>query len=336
MGILRLGCALLLRPGWRAALVGAAVLAALWTPAQAGRPLVFAVSRSALSLPVYVAEERGFFADEGVVINVAECDIGRRCLERMLAGGADLATAAVLPIVRAAVQGQRFAVFATIATTPNDAKLISRRGSGVHGAAALAGRRVGTFVGTSAHFMLELRLLAAGIDPARVQIVALEPEDAMQALPSRQVDAVSVFEPYAWRMAQSLGAEAQVLSDRRLHVESWNVVASAALDRSHDAGLAAVCRALLRAVRFIESDPAAAQAILRRRLALGDDAMAWLRPDVDYAVELRQSLIHGLEEQARWALRSGHVQGTMPNFLGHLRPGPLASVRPSAATVVVP
>ena len=79
MRILGLGCALMLRQGWRAALVGAAVLAALCAPAQAGRPLVFAVSRSPLSLPVYVAEERGFFADEGVVINVAECDIGRRC-----------------------------------------------------------------------------------------------------------------------------------------------------------------------------------------------------------------------------------------------------------------
>ena len=336
MRILGLGCALLLRQGWRAALVGAAVLAALCAPAQAGRPLVFAVSRSPLSLPVYVAEERGFFADEGVVINVAECDIGRRCLERMLAGGADLATAAVLPIVRAAMQGERFGVVATIAAARNDAKIITRRGGGVDSAAALAGRRVGTFVGTSAHFMLELSLLTAGIDPARVQIVAIEPGDAVGALRSGRVDAVAVFEPYAWRVAQSLGAEAQVLSDRRLHVESWSVVASAALDRSHDAGLAALCRALLRAVRFIESDRAQAQAILRRRLSLGDEAMAWLLPDVDYEVELRQSLIHGLEEQARWALRSGHAQGTMPNFLGHLRPGPLAAVRPVAVTVVVP
>ena len=335
MRILGLGCALLW-PGWRAALVGAAVLAALCAPAQAGRPLVFAVSRSPLSLPVYVAEERGFFADEGVVINVAECDIGRRCLERMLAGGADLATAAVLPIVRAAMQGQRFAVVATIAAARNDAKIITRRGGGVDSAEALAGRRVGTFVGTSAHFMLELSLLSAGVDPARVQVVAIEPEDAGDTLRSGQVDAVAVFEPYAWRVAQSLGSAALVLSDRRLHVESWNVVASASVDRSQDAALAALCRALLRAVRFIESEPDRAQAILRRRLALQEDAMAWLLPDVDYAVELRQSLIHGLEEQARWALRSGHAQGTMPNFLAHVRPAPLAAVRPHAVTVVLP
>ena len=330
------GVGRLLRQAWCAALVGVVVLAAPCTPAQAGRPLVFAVSRSPLSLPVYVAQERGFFAAEGVVINVAECDIGRRCLERMLAGGADLATAAVLPIVRAAMQGERFGVVATIAAARNDAKIITRRGGGVDSAAALAGRRVGTFVGTSAHFMLELSLLSAGVDPARVQVVAIEPEDAGDTLRSGQVDAVAVFEPYAWRVAQSLGSAALVLSDRRLHVESWNVVASASVDRSQDAALAALCRALLRAVRFIESEPDRAQAILRRRLALQEDAMAWLLPDVDYAVELRQSLIHGLEEQARWALRSGHAQGTMPNFLAHVRPGPLAAVRPHAVTVVLP
>jgi NitT/TauT family transport system substrate-binding protein len=316
--------------------VAALLLCASWGAAAASRALVFAVARLPLSLPIYVAEEQGFFAAEGVAVNVADCDIGRRCLDRMLAGGADLATAAVLPLVRTAMQGRRFAVVATIAAARNDAKLIVRRGTGIDSAAARAGRRVGTFVGTSAHFLLELSLLTAGVDPAKVTLVALEPEDAADALRAGRVDAIAVFEPFAWHAARALGDEAQVISDRRLHVEHWNIVASATLDTSHDAEVQALCRALLRAVRFIEAEPARAQAVLRRRLGLDEPAMAWLWPDIDYGVDLRQSLVHALEEQARWALRAGHAGGAMPNFLTHLRPGPMAAVRPNAVTVVVP
>jgi ABC-type nitrate/sulfonate/bicarbonate transport system substrate-binding protein len=339
MRMVRFGRALppWLRRAWPvlAALLGLAWLLGTHGHAVAGRPLVFAVAHLPLSLPVYVAEARGFFAAEGAVVNVADCQIGRRCLDRMLEGGADLATVAVLPLVRASLQGRGFGIVATMAAARNDAKIITRRG-GADSAAALAGRRVGTFVGTSAHFLLDLSLLSAGVDPARVTTVALEPEDAAEALQSGRVDAVSLFEPYAWRTVRSLGADAQVLSDRRQHVESWMLVASAALDRSRDPDLAAVCRALVRAVRFIETEPAQAQLILQRRLALDAAALAWVLPDVDYRVELRQSLLHGLEEQARWALRSGQSQGPMPNFLTHLRPAPLASVLPRAVTVVMP
>ena len=335
MQVVRVGRALL-RHRLRAMVVGVALLAAWGAVAQAGHPLVLAVSRSPLSLPVYVAQARDFFSAEGVAVNVAECEIGRRCLDRLLGGGADLATVAALPLVRAALQGRRFGVVATLATSRNDAKIVTRRGTGIDSAAALAGRRVGTFTGTSAHFLLELSLLGAGVDPGRVTIVPLEPEDAAGALQSGRVDAVALFEPYAWRTVRSLGPEALVLSDRRQHVESWNLVAAEALDRSHDADLAALCRALLRAVRFIEAEPGQADAILRRRLGLDEAATAWVRPDIEYGIDLRQSLLHGLEEQARWALRSGQAQGAMPNFLTHLRPGPLASVQPRAVTVVVP
>jgi ABC-type nitrate/sulfonate/bicarbonate transport system substrate-binding protein len=302
--------------------------------ARAGQPLVFAVARLPMSLPVYVAEERGFFLAEGAAVDVADCDIGRRCLERLLAGAADLATAANLPIVMASVQGQRFTIVASMASSRNDAKIVTRRGSGIDSVAALAGRRVGTFTGTSAHFLLELSLLAAGVEPRKVTVVPLEPAEVVEALQSGRVDAAVVFEPYAWRAVQALGTQAQVINDRRLHVESWNMVAAAGLGPERDADLQAVCRALLRAERFIAAEPALARAILQRRLGLDAAAGDWLLPDIDYALELRQGLIRSLEQQARWALRAGHVRGALPNYLGYVRPAPLGAVRAAAVTVV--
>lgn len=318
-----------------------AALMVLWFCAVASGPsaaaddrLVLAVARLPLSLPLYVAEARGYLAAERVQVQVVDCDYGRRCLERLFAGDADVATVAVLPIVGAALRGERFGLLATIATTRNDAKIVTRRGSGIDAAAALAGHRVGTSIGTSAQYLLDLSLLSAGIDPAAVKVQPLQPADAARSLRSGEVDALVVFEPFAWQAVQALGPEAQVIADRRLHVEPWNIVVSARAQASRDAQLRALCRALDRAMRFIAEQPDEAWAILRRRLGYDDAAVAWMRPDIDFALELRQSLLTALEGQARWALRGGHARGTMPNFLDYLLPDPLASVRPGAVTIV--
>lgn len=317
-------------------LVGGLLLAWLGVgmPARAAPPLVFAVARLPMSLPVYVAEEQGYFAAEKLALTIADCDIGRQCLDRLLDGQADLATAAALPIVLASLRGARFSVLATIASSRGDTKIITRRGSGISSVTGLAGRRVGSFVGSSAQYFLELALLSAGVDPAQVTVVPISPAQASQDLAALGVDALAVFEPYAFRAARSLGAEAQVLGNRRLHVERWNVVASAGVGPARDRELQALCRALDRATAFINAEPAAAWAILRRRLALDDIAVDWVRPDIDFALELRQSLITGLEGQARWALRSGHADGTAPNYLDYIRPGPLAAVRRDAVGIV--
>ncbi|WP_284614781.1 ABC transporter substrate-binding protein [Aquabacterium humicola] len=318
-----------------ASLIGWLLCAIASGPAAAAAdPLVMAVARLPLSLPLYVAEARGFLSAEDAPVRIVDCDYGRRCLERLLAGGADLATVAVLPLVDSALRGERFGVLATIATTRNDTKIVTRRGSGIDAAAALVGRRVGTFVGTSAQYLLDLSLLAAGVDPATVQVRALQPADAVGALRAREVDALAVFEPYAWQAMQALGSQAQVITDRRLHVEPWSIVVSARVLPGRDAQLRALCRALDRAMRFIAEQPDEAWAILGRRLGYDAAAVAAMRRDIDFALELRQSLLTSLEGQARWALRGGHARGTMPNFLDYLVPGPLEAVRPDAVTVV--
>jgi NitT/TauT family transport system substrate-binding protein len=303
-------------------------------PARAGGELVIAVARLPVSLPVYVAQARGFFAAEKLPLKVLECDIGRHCLEHMLEGRAHFATAAVSPLVFASLRGARFAVIATMATALNDTKIITRSDSGIAVAANLDGRRVGTLVATSAQYFLDLSLLAAGVDPARVTVVPLEPADAAAALQTGRVDAVSIFEPYAFQTVRLLGPRARVLSDRHRDVETWNVVVSQGLVRDHEDELERLCRALERAERFIAEEPAAARAILRERLRLDEAALDWIWNDLEFRLELRQSLLTSLEGQARWALRNGRAQGPAPNYLDYIRTGPLGRVRPGAVGIV--
>lgn len=313
-----------------------AALFACWWAGLAGaqQELKFAAARHPLTLPVYVAEDKGYFAAEKLAVRLVDCELGKECLDLMLQGQAKLATAAELPLALAALRHAAFAVIATVARSDNYSKIVVRRDSGIASVADLAGRRVGTFLGTSAHYFIETSLLSGGIDPATVQILTLRPANAVRALATRQVDALAVFEPYVFDAVRTLAPQAQVLPLRRLNIDNWNVAVSTADKAIDDRVLEAMCRALDRAVRFIAEHPAQAREIMQRRLQMDGASIDWVWPDIDFRLELRQSLITGLEAQARWALRGGHSQGAAPNFLDYVHTEPLARVRPGAVSIV--
>jgi NitT/TauT family transport system substrate-binding protein len=317
--------------------VGNAALAAVLfgaTPVGATAELVFAVAKVPLSLPVYVAEAEGYFKAEKLALRIVDCEIGRQCLERLLDGQAQLATTAGSPIVFASLRGARFSILATIANTQAYNKIITRRSLGIAAVADLRSKRVGTFQGTAAHHYLELSLLAAGVDPSSVTIVPIQPADAAQSLASGDTDAVAVFEPFAFKVAEALAPQALVLPSRRLVTDTWNIVVAKSLDGQREADLQALCSALDRAIQFAADNPERARTIFQARLGLDRAAFDRAWRDVSFAIELRQSLITGLEGQARWAIRQGHVTGTVPNFLDYVRPDPLAKVRVGAVSVV--
>lgn len=317
---------------WRAVLISALLLAAPVTASSTG--WVFAVAKLPLSLPIYVAESKGFFKAENVSLKTRDCDIGRECLDRLLDGEAHLATTADSPMVFASLRGARFSVVATIAKYRHYSRIVTLRSLGIDTTTDLQGRRIGTFIGTTAHYFLELNLLAAGVDLASVKVVAIDPSDAAQALADRSIDAIAVIEPYASNAVLLLAPEAVEVPARTPVTDTWNVVVTNASDGPRDADLEKLCRALDRATAYIAEHPDESRRILQERLGLDGRTIDRAMKDMRFAIELRQSLIRGLEGQARWAIQEGHVDGKMPNYLEYVRPEPLATVRPGAVSVV--
>lgn len=298
--------------------------------ARAASPaLTIAVGRLPLSLPLYVAQHEGYFEAEQVAVRFADCAFGRICLGMLLDGEVQLATVAESPIVFAAIRGARFGILATLNTARNDSKIVARRSSGVRSAVDLAGKKVGTFVGTTAHYFLHLAMLLGGGDPSDVRLVNLKPDADIGALiGSGALDAVAVFEPYGLAALRVLKDDAKVISSR-VYVQTWNLVADERVATEQAENLPRVLRAIERAVEFIRREPAKAQAILGERLGLEPAEIHWLWPNQTYALTLDPSLLHALEGQARWALRFGYVAGDLPDFTRMLQPGPFLRVKPT-------
>ncbi len=316
------------RVGLRLLLLATAVAL---VPARAAEPLHLAVSRTPLSLPLYVAQVKGYFAAENIDVRISECIGGQRCMVEMFEGRADLATATELPVVFNAFSRTDHVIIGTFVSSVDDLKIVARPGSGVSTVAQLAGKRIGTVAGTSSQYYLDLTLLAAGVDPRTLDIVPLQPEQMVEALRTGRVDAAAIWEPFGF-MALAQGGKR--LPSAGGYVETFNLISHRRLLGTRAAELARLLRAVERAEQHIAAQPEDAKAILRQRLQLEQAFVDWVWPGLAFRLGLSQSLIATMESQARWAQREGHLPPRVrPNFLDLVDTVALQAAKPAAVGI---
>lgn len=302
--------------------------------AASAEPLAIAVARTPLSLPLYVAQAEGYFAAEGLAPKISDCVGGYRCLQLVLDGQADIATAADSPIVLRSFERGDYVVIGTFVTTSDDVKLIARKDAGVSMPGDLRGKKVGVVGGSSSQFFLDSYLVWNGIDPGSVELIGLQPDEIAAAMRAGKVAAVAAWEPFAFDTIQALGGEATVLPRSSVYALRFSLVAHRRVAGTRDAELVQMLRAVARAEAFIRSKPSEAQSILRKRLGVDQRFIDWVWPGLHFQLALDQSLVKTLESEARWAIRSGHVAGkVVPNYQRYMHPAPLREVDANAVSL---
>ena len=286
---------------WTLAWGGALVM---FAPRAEAAPLTLAVASGPVSLPIYVADARGFFKDEGLDLRLRDCASGRECYQWLAEGKVDVATAAELLVATGGTPPRDLAIFATISASSYQIKLVARRSAGIAEAPQISGKRVGTVIGSSAQYFLDNWLVFNDIDPTSVSVVGLAPDEMVGALEARSVDAIAIWEPAASSAALALAGDAVTFASPRVYTQHFNLMSARTTLQRRDADIARLLRALLRAQRTIQEEPAAVRALLVDRLHVVATLAATVIENQDYRVRLDQSLVTTMQSEARWAARS--------------------------------
>lgn len=307
-------------------------------PALAAEPLGLAVSLTPLSLPIFVAEQQGYFAEAGLQLRLQEVVGGHRAMQLLQEGKADLATASEAVLMFNSFKKPPIALLASFVSSANDSKLVLGPKVGIKQIKDLLGKRIGTVLGTASPYMLDTTLLASGVDPQSLHIVNLQPEAMADALKSGQVDAVAIWEPLPFKLLQSIPGS-RILPTPGSYRLSFNLIAAKALLGTRDEELRKILTALARAERFISLQPEQAKALLRSRLKLDQAFIDWIWPDYHYRLTLDQWLLSSLEAEARWARRGGHIEGiassdASPNYLDLIYAKPLREAFPAGVSLI--
>jgi NitT/TauT family transport system substrate-binding protein len=297
-------------------------------------PLVLAVSKSKLGLPFWVAEGQGFFTAEGLAVTLERRPTGKRALEAMLAGQAEVATVAETPIMFAALAGVPLRVIANYAAS-DEQSVVARADLGIHQVTDLAGRRVGVSRGTTAHYFLHVLLSDQGLSESAVELVDLPAPEQAAALAAGRVAAVSTFAPYSTECRRALGDRAQSFPSGSRYRGYANLVTTPDFLHRRPEAVLRLLRATARAILWMRTHRqeaiALAAELSNSEIAVVEETWDWLRPNL----ALDQAFVILLQSEARWAIGQGLAPGAVPlDFPALIDAAPLARLYPEAITLI--
>ncbi|WP_353109365.1 ABC transporter substrate-binding protein [Gordonia sp. (in: high G+C Gram-positive bacteria)] len=275
----------------------------------------FVVDPSWAQVPV--AADTGLFTAQDLTVKVVNFSSGVEALQAAVAGQVDVTTAADVPTAAALAKSNDIKVVGDGARWAGS-RIVARKQSGIATVADLAGKRIGTPIGTSAGYFASNVLDRARIDAELVQVA---PSAVVTAITRGDVDAVSIFQPYQAQSIQALGSEAVVLDGGDYRQRSLYLATTQAISGKRDA-LTKFFQAISDAGRkLVARDPAALDAVATAT-NLDEKLLATVLPEFDFTLQLGDLPVK-MRELGEWGKAQGKIdKGTdLPDYSAAIDPG---------------
>ena len=290
---------------------------------------------SLLPALVHIADEKGYFLEEGIDAEITGYPAGKFALAALFNGEVDVATVAETPIVVNSFDRNDFAIFVTILDSAQHLKALARKDRNISTPQDLIGKKLATTIGTTAHLFMSRFFILNGLDTADVEIVNMKPGEMVEAIVNGDVDAIFTWEPNILKAQESLGDNAIVLPSIVGYQATFNLVSKNDFIENNPELITRIIRALAKAEEFTESNRQESIAIMASRLETDTEDIAKIWDIYRFRLSLSRSLIVALENAARWAIANNMTDKTaMPNYLDFIYFDGLEAVSPEAVTII--
>lgn len=228
--------------------------------------------------PLVVARDKGFFADEGLEVELIAPADPNDPPKLVAAGRADVAVSYQPQLHIQVAEGLPLRRFATLVATPLNC-LVVLEDSPVQGIADLAGRKVGFSVGGFEDALLGAMLAGVGLGIDDVTLINVN-FSLSPSIVSGQVDAViGAFRNFELNQMDLAGHPGRAFYVEEHGVPAYDeLIMVAHAERAGDAKFAALTRALERGVQYLVNHPAESWALfIEAYPELDDDLnrLAW-------------------------------------------------------------
>lgn len=236
-------------------------------------------------LPLTIAEQLGYFKDEGLNVNISDFAGGSQALRAVVGGSADVVSGAYEHTLNMQSKGQYLQCFVQEGRAPQIAIGISkRRANSYKSPKDLKGLKVGVSApGSSTHMIVNHFISTDGLKPSDISVIGVGlGATAITALKSGQIDAVSNTDPVMTKLEQD--GDVKIIADTRTLRGTLQVLggpmpagclyAPVEFIRKNPNTVQALTNAIVRADQWIHS--ASPQDVLRtvpESYLLGDKAL---------------------------------------------------------------
>jgi NitT/TauT family transport system substrate-binding protein len=167
-------------------------------------------------LPLTVAEQLGYFRDEGLQVEISDFAGGAKALQALIGGSADVVSGAYEHTINMQAKGQMITAFVLQGRAPQIVLGVSNKTMPNYKSIAdLKGKKIGvTAPGSSTSIMASYVLAKGGLKPSDVSFIGVgTAAGALSALRSGQIDAISNLDPVITMLQQK--NDIRVISDTR-------------------------------------------------------------------------------------------------------------------------
>jgi ABC-type nitrate/sulfonate/bicarbonate transport system substrate-binding protein len=285
---------------------------------------------------VMVAKDKQFFDQEGVDVDLKEFTAGKFALQAFLGGSLDFAVAGEVPVTLSTLQGNQFRVLSQVVEkTVSEVRVVARKEDGVSDAATYfkkRKRKLATSFGGGPEFFTYIFLKRHGIAADEVEILSQKPEDMPAALVNGAVDAVSIFDPFAFIAEKQMGEKGITFADTDIYSELYVIAVRQETIDKNRAAVDGILRALVKSHNFIKDNPDQAKEIVIKYTKLDRGVIDGIWNNFVFAPSLNQRLLDYQNQQAAWAKEKGTIpsNASLPNFGQIIFTEALKGVRPEA------
>jgi NitT/TauT family transport system substrate-binding protein len=302
-------------------------------PTQAVEKVRLAQNQSPISGVSIIADRKGFFAKNGLDVEVFNFTTGKQCLDTVMGGGVDIATTAEAPTTAAAMSGQKIALLAR--TEYSYIKMLTATAAQIRKPADLKGKRIAFTAGTGGEVYTMQLLKAAGLSKDDVTLVNLRPQDMVAALASGSIDAYGTWEPHIFNGIKALASKATPLDTKGIYAETFNIVLMQDYLQKKPEVAKNFLKALVEAEAWMKANREQAINVVAEFVKMPVDELKPIWDDYVYQVALDDQTLDILNAHASWRLASGnHPPGAvMPDWRTVIFSEPLKAVAPDKVMI---
>jgi len=282
-----------------------------------------------------IAEKKGFFEQNAVSCKFTPMQTGVIAIDAVHSGDLDFAVAVDVNVAFIWYQGESPArVLCTIQEKTDDA-VLARKDRGIRTPDDLKGKTVAYLPATTSHVFLWRFLKSHQIAFDQIDPRKMTPPAMQAAIVNGDIDAASVWQPYRYNAARSLGDDAVVLDDNTLYTVYAPLLTSVRFAEQHAEECSKVLKALMQAEEFLTQNRDQAIAILSPELEMTAEVLDVTWDEYKPRVRLSRELLDTIREEGQWikATEKDYEGKDVPTYNNLLFPSILQGVAPDRVTL---
>jgi NitT/TauT family transport system substrate-binding protein len=284
---------------------------------------------------VYIAQDEGFFAQNGINLTITDFTSATNALNAAINNKLDLVISSEYAFVTTNVLKQGpLNITATIDKTQS-VSIVCRKDRGIETIPDLVGKKIGLTFQIAPQFYFSRFLELNNIEAQKVTEVNIPTNQYVTALVNGTVDAVIVSGSTVNQIQELLPNDTvvwSVQSDQLLDIvvsgtNSWITQNTDLVSR--------FLNSLSKAEDYSVNHVANAQAIAQKRLNTTASIISAKWSNHQFSLSLDQSVIVAMHDEAQWLINNHLTNSTtVPNLFNYIYEAGLKSVKPGAVNII--